>query len=109
MRRLPVPTGAAGVRRARGLRQSPVAALTLVVLASLVACALLPAKAWAASYPDVAKTQWARAYIGWVTDQTVGGQHLLDDFAGAAFKPSQPLTRAQLARLHTGGSKRRPP
>jgi cell wall-associated NlpC family hydrolase len=80
--------------------------LLLLVLTAAFALAAPPGPAQALSYPDVKKTQWAAAYITWVTDQTVGGQRLLDDFAGAAFKPSDPLTRAQLARVLVLAAKR---
>jgi cell wall-associated NlpC family hydrolase len=80
--------------------------LVLLVLMAAFASAAQPGRAQPLSYPDVKKTQWASTYIAWVTDQTVGGQHLLDDFAGAAFKPSDPLTRAQLARVLVLAAKR---
>ena len=86
-------------RPLRAGRTALAAAFAFVLLASLLAGSLVPTQARAASYPDVKKTQWARAYIAWVTGQKVAGRHLLDDFAGAAFKPSQSLTRAQLARV----------
>jgi hypothetical protein len=67
-------------------------ALTFVLI-----CLVSPA-ALALSYRDVGATQWARNYIAWVTSQQYGQRRLLDDYAGTAFKPAQPITRAQLAR-----------
>ena len=82
----------------RRRRPSPSALLLIVVLTAGLSAVALPARALALSYPDVGAKQWAKAYIGWVTDQTRGGAHLLDDYNGVAFKPSAALTRAQLAR-----------
>jgi len=70
--------------------------LAPLLLASLIL--LRPAVARALAYPDVGSSQWARTYIGWVTDQRIGGRNLLDDFQGTAFRPAQAMTRAQLAR-----------
>jgi hypothetical protein len=75
------------------------AAVAPLAATAVLLGAALPASARALAYRDVGQKQWARPYITWVTSQTVGGQHLLDDFSGASFRPNAPLTRAQLARV----------
>jgi cell wall-associated NlpC family hydrolase len=73
------------------LHSISLAALTAATLAVLVAPAL------AKSYDDVAKSHWAYSQISSVTNRTVDGHRLLDDF-GTAFKPESAITREHLAR-----------
>ncbi len=58
---------------------------------------MLVAPALAKSYSDVAKSHWAYSQISSVTDRTVDGHRLLDDF-GTEFKPERAITREHLAR-----------
>ncbi len=71
---------------------------TLSVL-SLSAALLLAVTGAAAakSYSDVAKTHWAYSYISSVTNRTVAGHRLLDDY-GKTFKPERAISRELLAR-----------
>ena len=70
--------------------------LTLAAV-SAATLAVLVAPALAKSYSDVAKSHWAYSHISSVTDRTVDGHRLLDDF-GTAFKPERAITREHLAR-----------
>ena len=68
---------------------------TLLVM---VACAVAVApRAEAKSYTDVPRSHWAHAYIDSVTDRSVSGHRLLDDY-GTVFKPERSITRELLAR-----------
>ncbi len=66
---------------------------------ALAAVALLAAAtpALAKSYADVPQSHWAYTYISSVTNRSVDGHRLLDDY-GTVFKPEQPITRELLAR-----------
>ena len=68
-----------------------------IVLAMVALAALCAPAAQAQTYRDVPKSYWDYGAINWVTNQGPTGAKLLDDYAGAAFKPNQPLTREQLA------------
>jgi cell wall-associated NlpC family hydrolase len=68
-----------------------------IVFATVALAALCAPAAQAQTYRDVPKGFWDRAAINWVTNQGPAGAKLLDDYAGAAFKPNQPITREQLA------------
>jgi cell wall-associated NlpC family hydrolase len=74
-------------------------ALQSITLAALTAATLLVlvTPALAKSYSDVPKSHWAYSYIASVTNRSVEGHRLLDDF-GTAFRPERAITRAQLAR-----------
>ncbi len=73
--------------------------LHIVTLTALLAATLLAltVPALAKSYSDVPKTHWAYSYITSVTNRTVAGLALLDDY-GTAFKPERAITRELLAR-----------
>ena len=71
--------------------------LPTLLLALATAALYVPTIAQARSFPDVAKSYWDYGAINWVTNQGPAGAKLLDDYAGAAFKPNRPLTREQLA------------
>jgi len=73
--------------------------LRFITLAALCAAALaaLAVPALAKSYGDVRKSHWAYAYISSVTNRSVDGHRLLDDFA-PSFKPERAITRELLAR-----------
>jgi cell wall-associated NlpC family hydrolase len=68
--------------------------LTALSAASLLALAVpVPAK----SYTDVPKSHWAYASISSVTNRTVSGHRLLDDYK-TLFRPERAITRELLAR-----------
>jgi cell wall-associated NlpC family hydrolase len=68
--------------------------LTALTAATMV---VLAAPALAKSYTDVPKTHWAYSSISSVTNRTVDGHRLLDDYAGL-FRPERAITRELLAR-----------
>jgi hypothetical protein len=68
--------------------------VTALLAASLAATA---APAPAKPYDDVPRSHWAFSYISSVTDRSVDGHRLLDDF-GALFRPERAITRELLAR-----------
>jgi cell wall-associated NlpC family hydrolase len=70
--------------------------LTLTALTVATALALA-APALAKSYSDVPKSHWAYASISSVTNRTVDGHRLLDDYA-ELFRPERAITRQLLAR-----------
>jgi hypothetical protein len=70
--------------------------LAALLFAVAFACAAA-APARAKSYADVPKSHWAHAYIASVTQRSVSGHRLLDDY-GTLFKPGADISRAQLAR-----------
>lgn len=90
--RLTQRPGAGRLGRHRGRFTVAVAAAVLVLVG------VTAQRAAAQTYPDVPKKHWARAHIGWVTDQLIDGRRLLDDYGPKAFKPDRPITRAQMAR-----------
>ncbi len=68
--------------------------LTALSAATLLALAApVPAK----SYTDVPKSHWAYASISSVTNRTVAGHRLLDDYK-TLFRPERAITRELLAR-----------
>ena len=71
--------------------------LPTLLLALATAALYVPTIAQARSFPDVAKSYWDYGAINWVTNQGPAGAKLLNDYAGAAFKPNRPITREQLA------------
>jgi cell wall-associated NlpC family hydrolase len=73
--------------------------LRILTLLSLTATLLLAmtSATLAKSYDDVPASHWARSYIASVTNRTVAGQRLLDDY-GTSFKPEKAITRELLAR-----------
>jgi hypothetical protein len=108
----PTPEGARPARAKP--RPAPPALLAFLALATLLTAALvasaLPSRVQARTYKDVPEKHWARSYISWVTAQKVGDLALLDDNGNGLFKPKEPITRAQLARvlvlsLHRQGDK----
>ncbi len=70
--------------------------LTVLSLAAALLLAMTGA-ALAKSYDDVPASHWARGYIASVTNRTVAGHRLLDDY-GTSFKPEKAITRELLAR-----------
>ena len=73
--------------------------LPILTVLSLTAALLLAVTGAAAAktYDDVPSTHWAHSYIASVTDRTVAGHRLLDDY-GTDFKPEKAITRELLAR-----------
>ena len=72
-------------------------ALLAALLLAVAATAAVAPRAGAKSYADVPSSHWARAYIASVTERSVSGHRLLDDY-GSLFKPETPITRELLAR-----------
>jgi cell wall-associated NlpC family hydrolase len=70
--------------------------LTLTAL-TLAACLASAAPAVAKSYSDVKKSHWAYKSISSVTNRTVKGYRLLDDYK-TRFRPERAITRELLAR-----------
>jgi hypothetical protein len=70
--------------------------LTLTALSAATLVALV-VPALAKSYSDVPRTHWAYSYISSVTNRTVDGHRLLDDY-GTLFRPERAITRELLAR-----------
>jgi hypothetical protein len=70
--------------------------LAALLFTALFAAAAAPC-ARAKSYTDVPTSHWAHVYIASVTERSVDGHRLLDDY-GTAFKPETPITRELLAR-----------
>ena len=71
--------------------------LAVTALSAAALLALAAPAALAKSYSDVPKTHWAYSYISSVTDRTVDGHRLLDDY-GTLFRPERAITRELLAR-----------
>ena len=73
--------------------------LHILILTALTAATtiVLAAPALAKSYTDVPKTHWAYSSISSVTNRTVDGHRLLDDYA-ELFRPERAITRELLAR-----------
>jgi hypothetical protein len=73
--------------------------LHILTLTALTAATLLAvvAPASAKSYTDVPKSHWAYASISSVTNRSVDGHRLLDDY-GDLFRPERAITRELLAR-----------
>ncbi len=71
----------------------------ILTLAALTAATLLvlAVPAPAKSYTDVPQSHWAYAAISSVTDRTVAGHRLLDDYT-TLFRPERAITRELLAR-----------
>ena len=65
------------------------------LLAATLAVAAAPARA--KSYTDVTTSHWAFSSISSVTNRSVDGQRLLDDY-GTLFRPERAVTRELLAR-----------
>jgi cell wall-associated NlpC family hydrolase len=99
VRRYAAPRSAVPLRRRLAM-----SALAAALCAAASALIFIPA-AFAKTYTDVHKAYWARADINWVTNQGQPNGKALDDFGGGLFKPTQAVTRAQLARalVVTGG------
>jgi cell wall-associated NlpC family hydrolase len=91
------PTRADGPPRHATGRRLAMSTLLAALCAAAGALLFAPA-ALAKTYSDVPKAYWDRADIVWVTNQGPAASRALDDFAGACFKPSQPVTREQFAR-----------
>ena len=70
--------------------------LTLTALAAATLIALA-APVMAKSYTDVPQSHWAYASISSVTNRTVAGHRLLDDYK-TLFRPERAITRELLAR-----------
>jgi len=70
--------------------------LTLTALSAATLLALA-APASAKAYTDVPKSHWAYAAISSVTNRTVAGHRLLDDYK-TLFRPERAITRELLAR-----------
>ena len=70
-------------------------AAIILALATLALC--LPASAQAQTYRDVPRSYWAYGAIAWATNQGPAGAKLLNDYPGKIFKPTQAITRQQLA------------
>jgi cell wall-associated NlpC family hydrolase len=68
---------------------------TALGLALAFACLAAPV-ALGKSYVDVPKSHWALAASGSLTNRGPAAHRLMDDF-GSAFRPEQPITRAQFA------------
>ena len=64
---------------------------------TLASTAALAAPAFAESYSDVPASHWAYASISSVTDRSVDGHRLMDDYA-ELFRPERAITRELLAR-----------
>jgi hypothetical protein len=79
-----------------GTRRSLLHSLTVLAL-SAAALLALAAPAFAKSYSDVPKTHWAYSPISSVTNRSVDGHRLLDDY-GTLFRPERAITRELLAR-----------
>ena len=73
--------------------------LHILILTALTAATVivLAAPALAKSYTDVPKSHWAYSSISSVTNRTVDGHRLLDDYA-ELFRPERAITRELLAR-----------
>jgi NlpC/P60 family len=71
--------------------------LTVTALGAAALLALAAPAALAKSYKDVPASHWARSYISSVTDRSVDGHRLLDDY-GTLFRPESAITRELLAR-----------
>ncbi len=73
--------------------------LHILILTALTAATtiVLAAPALAKSYTDVPKSHWAYSSISAVTNRTVDGHRLLDDYA-ELFRPERAITRELLAR-----------
>lgn len=78
---------------------SPRSSFRILTVLALSAATLLvlAAPALAKSYGDVPRTHWAYAQISSVTNRTVHGHRLLDDY-GTLFRPERAITRELLAR-----------
>lgn len=72
-------------------------ALSLIAISVVVGFLSWVPLAVAQTYGDVPNTHWAYSYIASVTDRSVKGHRLLDDY-GTAFKPERAITRELLAR-----------
>jgi cell wall-associated NlpC family hydrolase len=73
--------------------------LHILIVTALTAATtiVLAAPALAKSYTDVPKNHWAYSSISSVTNRTVDGHRLLDDYA-ELFRPERAITRELLAR-----------
>jgi cell wall-associated NlpC family hydrolase len=100
-------SGLVGRAALKPLVLAPIAVLdmskrTLLHILALMAVGLaaslaLAAPALAKSYSDVKKSHWAYGSISAVTDRTVKGYRLLDDYQ-TRFRPERAITRELLAR-----------